>query len=283
MRILPTSDDLFSIAPVPPGLGRLLLWLSKRFDRHGAGELDLEDAAERLGKSEETVRRGLSRLAELGRIEYVPPFRGRATEVRAAGLAEDVLAAVDFEALDEKRRREERKLDEMVGYTSAPGCRARYLLAAFGDEASGPCLRCDGCRRASVGGAVRPATDAEREVVLVLLQAVEHHDRQYGFRKIAEHLYGSKSQAVAGRLSRGPTYGALHALALSRVEEWLHRAHEAGLLDLVTKSFDGERPVHLVGLSPTGRSALHGGAIPPLRAPSPHAEKRRARGSKRKR
>src|SRR5207245_3591903 len=127
--------------------GRLLLWLSQRLGAEGARDLDLEDAAHRLGKTEETVRRGLQRLHELSRIEYVPPFRGRATEVRAEGLPEDVLLAVDFDALADKRRREEKKLAEMVGYTSAPGCHARYLLAAFGDLSSAPCGPCGACAR----------------------------------------------------------------------------------------------------------------------------------------
>jgi ATP-dependent DNA helicase RecQ len=278
VRILPTAGSLFAVAPLPPGLGRLLLWLVKRYGDDGAGELDLEAAAEEVDRSEETLRRGLQRLHDLGRIEYVPPFRGRATEVRAEGVPEDVLSEVDFRALDEKRERDERKLDEIVGYAQAPGCRATYLLACFGEEAASPCGRCDACARAeAAAGPARPASDAERQVLLRVLEAVRAHDGQFGFRRLAEHLAGSESKAVAGRLSRGATYGALEALPRVRTEAWIHASHGAGLLKLRTKRLADGRAVHLVALSAEGRSALSGGALPPVRPPSEAAVRPRSR------
>ena len=270
ITILPPAVDLFAQAPVPPGLGRLLLWLGKRLDVGVEGTLDLEEAADLLGHQEETVRRGLTRLQDLGRIVYVPPFRGRATEIRDVASPADLLAGIDFAALDEKRAREERKLDQMTGYATAPGCRAAYLLAAFGDPAAAPCGRCDACRQAAAtGGTPTPPSAAEREVCLRVLEAVGAHDGRFGFRRIAEHLHGSRAQGVAGgRLSRGPTYGALAGLPRARVEDWVHRLHDAGLLSLVAKRLaDSDRPVHLVGLSTTGKTALASGVLPAVRVP----------------
>src|SRR5439155_13159937 len=146
LRVLPPPDDLFATAPVPPGVGRLLAWLSSAYGETRERSIDLSEVADLLGRSEDTLRRGLQRLHDLGRIVYVPPFRGRATEVTADILPEDVLAAVDFDALDEKREREEEKLARMVGYAQASGCRVRYLLEAFGDADVAPCGRCDECR-----------------------------------------------------------------------------------------------------------------------------------------
>jgi ATP-dependent DNA helicase RecQ len=270
LRVLPPPDDLFAAIPVPPGLGRLLAWLEKRHGTDVEASLDVEETADLLGRSEETVRRALQRLHEMGRIVYAPPFRGRATEIRAPlhgeGVPEDLLAAVDFGELAEKRRREERKLDEIVGYAQVPGCRVRYLLDAFGAPGAARCGRCDGCRDAARSGPEHVPTEGERAVVSRVLEAVRSHDGRFGFRRIAEHLYGSKNRAIAhGRLSRGPTYGALSALSLSAVEEWVHAVYDAGLLRLVATRLDDRRPAHLVALSSSGRAALLGGPLPAIR------------------
>ncbi len=45
---------------------------------------------------------------------------------------------------DERRRREHKRLDALVAYCEAPGCRRECLLGYFG-EASKPCGHCDGC------------------------------------------------------------------------------------------------------------------------------------------
>jgi ATP-dependent DNA helicase RecQ len=269
VTMLPPPGDLFSTPVLPPGLGRLLVWLERRLGREGRGSLDLEECAEEAGKSEETLRRGLQRLHDLGRVEYVPPFRGRATEVRAEGAGDDVLDAVDFEALEAKRRRDESKLDEMVAYAEGRACRVRSLLKSFGDASSVSCSRCDRCREAmGEGGASRALSDDDLRVATTVLQAVRAHDRRFGFGRIAEHLCGSMSQGVAtGRLARGPTRGALAGVGKKAAEEWLHRLEEAGLLETVTTHLPDGRAVRLVGVSDDGLRALAGGPMPPLRVP----------------
>jgi ATP-dependent DNA helicase RecQ len=255
LLVLPPGDDLFALAPVPPGLGRLLAWLSQRFGEGRERSVDLDELADLLGRAEETVRRGLTRLHELGRVVYVPPFRGRATEVTAEGLPEDVLATVDFDELAEKRAREERKLDRMVGYAQAAGCRVRYLLEAFGDADAPPCGRCDGCSAATKRRG-KKASGVEAAVVLTVLKAVQSHDLRFGFSRIVEHLAGSKAQSVRGRLARGETYGALAGRKQAVILRIVHEVHDRGLLRLVPKRLEGDRTVNLVGLSPSGRETL---------------------------
>jgi ATP-dependent DNA helicase RecQ len=261
LRVLPPGEDLFAATPVPPGLGRLLAWLSSRYGESRERSIDLNEIADLLGRTEETLRRGLARLHELGRVVYVPPFRGRATEVVADGLGEDVLAAVDFDELAEKRDREERKLGRMVGYAQATGCRVRYLLEAFGDADTPPCGRCDGCtaatkRRGKKGSRLEP------EAVLTVLRAVRAHDGKFGFKRLAEHLAGSKAQTMKGRLAHGDTYGAFAGRKQTAVERTLHDVHDSGFLRLVPKRLEGNRTVNLVALSPSGRDALAKGLIP---------------------
>ena len=264
VRILPPPESLFAVAPVPPGLGRLLHWLGGRLGEVGEGFLDLEATADLLGRSEDTLRRGLLRLHELQRIEYTPPFRGRSTEVRTEGLPEDVLASVDFADLEDKRAREERKLDQMVAYAQGPGCRPQILLEAFGDPSAHACGHCDNCRASAVRHERAPRTGRESKALLLVLAAIKAHDGRYGFRKIAEHLVGSESQGMSGRLGQGDTYGALSGTKRATVEDWIHDAHDAGLLRLVTRRLEGDRSVQLVSLSSRGRDAIKSGQLPAI-------------------
>ncbi|MEZ6025655.1 MAG: ATP-dependent DNA helicase RecQ [Planctomycetota bacterium] len=261
VTVLPAPGDLFAVQQLPPGLGRLLAAL---IERHGIDRevaLDLEAFAERRGVTEETVRRGLGRLHQLGRVVYVPPFRGRATEVRGG---EDALAHVDFGALDERRRHEEARLDEMVGYAHARGCRVLHLLACFRAEGEQRCGRCDRCVGANSPGGGDDAFDLANPraaaTVRTVLQAVRAFDARYGFRKLAGHLAGSDAAGVGdGPLAHGPTRGALRALGVKGAERWLQVCQDAGFLRLVPRRLaGGQRTVHLVAVGPRGIRVLKG-------------------------
>ncbi|MDJ0522327.1 MAG: RecQ family ATP-dependent DNA helicase [Planctomycetota bacterium] len=265
VTVLPSAGDLFTEQPLPPGLGRLFAHLIERFGVNRASGLDVVALAEARGVTPETIRRGLTRLHDLARIEYVPPFRGRATELKG-GLAEDALAHVDFELLEAKRRREEDRLDEMVGFTASPGCRVRYLLACFGVADGASCGVCDRCAGHAHAAAAEPPDERTRETVRVVLEAVRAYDKRYGFRKLAGHLAGSRAEGIAsGPLSRGDTYGRLSHLGVKGAERWLRTAYDAGLLRLVPhKLAGGGRTVHLVALAPSGRGVLKGDPLPAL-------------------
>jgi superfamily II DNA helicase RecQ len=50
--------------------------------------------------------------------------------------------------LDEKRARDQRKLDRLVQFVDYPGCRHAFLLNYFGEAMrAAPCEACDRCRR----------------------------------------------------------------------------------------------------------------------------------------
>jgi ATP-dependent DNA helicase RecQ len=266
VRVLPAGGDLFAVQPLPPGVGRLLASLVEGLGTDRRRPLDLEEFAEGRGVSEETVRRGLQRLHDLGRIVYEAPFRGRATEVRVRGMPEDVLGAVDFEELAAKRRREEEKLERMVGYVRAPGCRRTYLLRCFGLRGASPCGRCDACEATRRTPRRDVASPEARRLLGEVLEAVRRHDGRFGFGKLAGHLAGSKASGVGtGPLSRGSTYGALSSLGVKGAERWLRAAYEAGLLRLVPRELAGDgRKVHTVGLTAEGRGVLAGAAVPDL-------------------
>jgi ATP-dependent DNA helicase RecQ len=270
IRVLPAPGALFTERPLPPGLGRLLAALIERFGVDTPASLDTGALAAERGLTAETIRRGLTRLHELDRIEYTAAFRGRATEVRYEGLPEDALAKVDFEWLDAKRAREEARLDEMVGYTSSPGCRVRYLLDCFGAEEQahhcGHCDRCTALADPKRGRRTEAATLRTQETMGTVLEAVQAFDKRYGFRKLAGHLAGSDAEGVGtGPLSEGPTRGRLRHLGVKGADRWLRIAYDGGLLRLIPhKLAGGGRTVHTVGLSPLGVRVLKGQPLPEL-------------------
>ena len=270
IKVLPAPGALFEERPLPPGLGRLLAALIERYGVDTPASLDTAALADERGLTAETIRRGLNRLRELDRIEYTAAFRGRATEVRYDGLPEDALAKVDFDFLDAKREREEDRLDEMVGYTTSPGCRVKYLLECFGaeDEAH-HCGHCDRCQAlADPKRARRMAASSKRTqaTVMTVLEAVQAFDKRYGFRKLAGHLAGSEAEGVAnGPLGSGPTRGQLRHLGVKGSDRWLRIAYDGGLLRLIPhKLARGGRTVHTVGLSPLGVRVLKGEPLPEL-------------------
>ena len=267
VTVLPPPGDLFALTPLPPGLSRLLAHLVERFHVDTPSSLDIPALAEARSVTEETIRRGLHRLHDMGRIEYVPAFRGRATELRHEGLPEDVLESVDFEALEAKRAHEEKKLEEMIDYAHGHGCRVQYLLACFGVEGTPRCGRCDRCQERRSSGMDRAGRSGHAEQTLrTVLKAVKAYDKRYGFGKLAGHLAGSRAEGVVGGpLGRGPTYGALSHLGGKGAERWLRMAHESGLLRLVPHKLAGSRRrVHTIALSPLGLRVVKGAPLPSL-------------------
>jgi len=277
VTVLPPAGALFEGSPLQAGLSRLLSRLVLRLGVDRPGSLDVEAFAREHGVAADTVRRGLSRLAEKGRIRHEAAFRGRATEVGSTALDPDALEAVDFEALAQRRRHEERKLDEMLAYVHGRGCRVEALLRAFGAtaveaEGTAACGRCDAC------GAARANASAVRgplaqQALRHVLEAVSRFDRRFGFRRLAEHLAGSRSAGTAsGPLSRGPTRGVLSALGVKGAEGWLRVAQQEGLLGLVPHRLaQGGRRVHLVALTRAGAErlrALSGGQAASLDLPA---------------
>jgi ATP-dependent DNA helicase RecQ len=51
----------------------------------------------------------------------------------------------DSDASEEQKRIEHAKLDALIGYSEASGCRRRVLLRHFGEEPEQDCGNCDGC------------------------------------------------------------------------------------------------------------------------------------------
>lgn len=129
-----------------------------------AGEgvtLRLDDLAEAVRLPPARVDAGLDFLAARGGLEVARPGAGLTLAWLGARASR---APVDARALDRGRRRAHARLDTVVRYATAVGCRRQHLLAYFGEPAPARCGRCDVClgrhRPATVTPDDEPALDA---------------------------------------------------------------------------------------------------------------------------
>ncbi|MEN8197175.1 MAG: RecQ family ATP-dependent DNA helicase, partial [Pseudomonadota bacterium] len=104
------------------------------------------------------------------------------------------------DAGDERKRREHKRLDALIGYCESPACRRRVLLAYFG-EAIEPCGNCDVCL--DPGEVVDGTVEAEK-----ILSAVYRTGQRFGAAHIVDVLMGTPTEkaARAGH-DRLPTFG----------------------------------------------------------------------------
>jgi len=114
------------------------------------------------------------------------------------------------EAGEDRRRREHQRLNALVGYCEAPGCRRQILLGWFGEK-SDVCDNCDTCRNpvALVDG----GDDARR-----ILSAVLRTGQRYGAAHIVDVLRGSETEKV---ISAGHNTLSVFGIGGHRkTEEW---------------------------------------------------------------
>jgi ATP-dependent DNA helicase RecQ len=102
---------------------------------------------------------------------------------------------------DEHQRREHKRLDALLAYCEAAGCRRVALLAYF-DEQISPCGNCDNC--------LNPPrlVDATSEAQ-VLFSAVKDTGQMFGTAHVIDVVRGAETQKIKQRRhDRLPSYGA---------------------------------------------------------------------------
>jgi ATP-dependent DNA helicase RecQ len=112
---------------------------------------------------------------------------------------------IDAGAESERRGRTAR-LQAMMRYAQASGCRRTPLLAYFGEAFDGePCNTCDRCLAAEVAGETTDLTEAAR----LFLGCVKDTGQIFGIAHLAGVLRGSQSQKILQRRhDRVAAYGA---------------------------------------------------------------------------
>ncbi len=149
------------------------------------------------------------------------------------------------EAGEDRKRREHRRLDALVGYCESPACRRRALLHYFGESIES-CGNCDVCLDPvdMVDG-----TDEGQKV----LSAVYRTGQRFGAVHIIDVLRGTLTEKIANAgHDRLPTFaaGTEH-----NKEEWrslIRQLVAAGFLRLDVKGYGG------LSITDKGRALLHG-------------------------
>ncbi len=145
----------------------------------------------------------------------------------------------------ERKRREHKRLDALVGYCEAPECRRRSLLEYFGERIE-PCGNCDVC--------LNPVEMADgTELGQKALSAVDQSGRIYGAAHIIDILRGMQTEKItkAGH-DRLDVFGAGPDL---RKQEWqsiIRQLVSVGFLRLDVQGYGG------LDLTPKGQDLLNG-------------------------
>jgi ATP-dependent DNA helicase RecQ len=95
----------------------------------------------------------------------------------------------DSAAPEEQKRVEHGKLDALIGFVEAPGCRRQVLLRHFGEALAEPCGNCDGCLEP------RQLVDLS-EPARKLLSAVYRTGARFGAAHVVDVLMGSSSEKI---------------------------------------------------------------------------------------
>ncbi|MFF4906179.1 RecQ family ATP-dependent DNA helicase [Streptomyces sp. NPDC001260] len=111
---------------------------------HG-GWMPLDDIGEGADLSHRRATAAVNLLEQAGVVRIDEQGRVRAVD---GTTPEDATARAAEEALS-RGRLEQSRLEMVLGYAEATGCRRRFLLGYFGEPYEGPCDTCDVCVPAS--------------------------------------------------------------------------------------------------------------------------------------
>jgi len=177
----------------------------------------------------------------------------------------------DSAAPEEQKRIEHGKLDALLGYTDAPGCRRQVLLRHFGESLAEPCGNCDGCLEPKALSDV--SVPAQK-----LLSAVYRTGQRFGANHLVDVLLGADTERLRS-LSHDQlsVYGIGNELDREQWKALVRQLTGLGLLEPVPEGRGGLR----FGPDALVKAVLRGEQRLELPLPPPKAERRRAGGSSR--
>jgi ATP-dependent DNA helicase RecQ len=181
----------------------------------------------------------------------------------------DVVTLAQFiaqsEANDERKRIERAKLDALVGYAEATGCRRRHLLGWFGQQHSGNCGNCDKCLEPPQAW---DATVAAQKALSCVLRT----GQRYGVGHLVDVLRGEATERVqALRHDALPTFGVGADLDERQWRSVFRQLLAAGLLATDDEGFG------VLRATAAARPVLRGETTVQLRRVADRSERRAAR------
>ncbi|MHB1273446.1 MAG: DNA helicase RecQ [Rhodanobacter sp.] len=157
------------------------------------------------------------------------------------------------ESADERKRVERQKLESLLAYAEATGCRRELLLGAFGESYPGPCGHCDNCiEPPKTWDATVPAQKA--------LSGVYRSGQRFGSGHVIDILRGEETERVRSlghhQLS---TFGVGAELDEKQWRSVFRQLLAAGLLEADAEGYGTLR------LTAASRAVLSGGQTVRLR------------------
>ncbi|TWT83954.1 ATP-dependent DNA helicase RecQ [Planctomycetes bacterium CA13] len=273
VRIDSTAPTMLDFLPKEAKVRRRVMLAVEKVVGNQRGE-DVFVTPKRLCEMADVDRDQLARtLRDLRRLkgfDYVPPFRGRAVHLIEHGIPFESLE-IDFNELARRREAEHGKLEAVINFARANGCRQKVILDYFGDPQSKNCDRCDRCdptgAKSTTVVHAKPTGDPFAGVdrddfirgVRVVLSGVTRMHGRFGKNLVAQMLCGSKSKKLQQwKLHRLSTYGMLSLLKQSEVVAVMDALIARGFL--VQQEVDERRPT--IHMSEPGNRVMH--ALDPL-------------------
>ena len=209
-----------------------------------------EELARIAGLRPDQVRRVLRALQD-DVLDWAPPFAGRTLELLRPDDAE---LEIDFAELQRKRQFDMERLEGMIAYTRASGCRQHFIADYFGqDLGDWHCRQCDLCR--GLDTAVhRSAGQDELAAIRVILRAVLDFEGRFGRVRLAKMLAGSHEDSIRGTpLGTHSECGTLRSLGMQTILRYLDSLQRGGCIMTV-----GDPQYPCIDITPQGIDVLDG-------------------------
>ena len=148
----------------------------------------------------------------------------------------------------ERKRREHKRLDALLGYCEAPACRRVTLLDYFGERIE-PCGNCDAC----LDSAERiDGTEDARKI----LSAVYRSGERFGAAHVIDILRGTETEKIArAGHHRLPTFGVGPTRGKNEWRSLIRQMVAAGFLRLDISGYGG------IAITGKGRTLLRGEGV----------------------
>jgi len=143
----------------------------------------------------------------------------------------------DEDSDGERKRREHRRLDALLGYCESPACRRSVLLDYFGEQIA-PCGNCDVC--IDPVGMVEGAAKGQK-----ILSVVQETGQRFGAVHIIDVLRGALTEKViATRHDELPVFGTGDEHKKQEWRSMIRQLVAAGFLSLDVKGYGGLAITH---------------------------------------
>ena len=200
--------------------------------------LDLDALAARLGAKAIALETALGVLAQNGAVTLArgARFRDPPLVQLAPAVDEDALGAV-FAARREKERRDRQRLRDMIAFCDTRGCRHRFILSYFGEEARADV--CGGCDHCGPRQPPAPLSDEQWTVVQKTLSCIGRLRGRFPSACVVDVLLGRRTPCVEqAHLDALSTWNLLAGFAPERLRILVETLVRAGCAAWVADGVD---------------------------------------------